>query len=184
MSQQHVHPIAWDRLVDYWAGDLDVAENERIEEHLFACEPCSFELARVARIAQACRAAIPAVVSAEELRALRDRGLSIEENPVTAGTRREVQFRPDVDLLIHRLRGMDLARAQRVEVIVRSESTGDVFFEDHFAPFDRARGEVMIACQRHFAQMPPDVVFDVRAHDDAGQVTNATFVVPHRFLSS
>jgi len=77
---------------------------------------------------------------------------------------------------------MDLQRAERVQVSVRVESTGDVLFEDHFAPFDGARGEVLIACQRHFAHMPPDIAFDVGAHDRSGQVALSTFLVPHVFL--
>ena len=181
MSHACAAPIPWSRLTDYWAGDLEAAENDDIEEHMFGCAACTAELARVAHVVQSLRGTIPAVVDEAALQALRDQGLAIDENPVTAGTRREVTFRAGVDLLIHRLTGMDLSRAQRVEVIVRSESTGALLMEDHFAPFDRARGEVLIACQRHFALMPPDIVFDVHAHDEAGAVSTATFVVPHVF---
>ncbi len=68
-----------------------------------------------------------------------------------------------------------------MQLSVRVESTGDVVFEDHFAPFDRARGEVLVACQRHFSSLPPDIAFDVRAHDPSGRVSLTTFTVPHRF---
>lgn len=183
MTRACAEPVAWSRLVDYWVGDLEAAESDRIEEHLFCCPACSAELARVARVAQVLRTAIPAVLGADQLQELRERGLTIEENPVASGSRREVEFRPGVDLLIHRLQGMDLAGARRVQVTVRSESTGEVFFEDHFAPFDPARGEVLIACQRHFASLPADVVFDVQAHveDGSGRVSRASFFVPHVF---
>jgi len=174
-------PVAWSRLCDYWAGDVAAAESDRIEEHLFGCGACSAALARLADVAEALRGEIPAVVSAAELQALRERGLTIQENPVAPGTRREVEFPPGVDLMIHRLQGMDLGGARRVQVSVRSESTGDLLFDDLFAPFDRARGEVLVACQRHFAHMPRDIVFEVQAHDDAGVVSRATFFVPHVF---
>jgi hypothetical protein len=174
-------PIGWARLVDYFSGDLEVAESDRIEEHLFGCEPCSLEAERAARLAGILRAGIPAVVSAEQVRELRKSGLVIGENPVALGTRELAVFPSGVDILLHRLGGLDLSRAERVQVDVRAESSGEVMFEDHFAPFDRERGEVLIACQRHFASLPADVAFDVRAHEASGQVSLATFLVPHAY---
>lgn len=175
------HPIAWERLVDYWAGDLDDADTDVVDEHLFACEACSAESAGVARIVQAFRTAIPAVVSPAQTAELRARGLVVEENRFEPGERVEVIFEPDVDILIHHLSGIDLSRAERVHVGVRIESTGAVVFEEHFAPFDRDRGEVLIACQRHFAGLPPDVAFDVRVHEQNGRTLEATYSVPHVF---
>jgi len=187
MSLPCAEPIAAGRMVDYWAGDLDAADSQRVEEHLFACAACTAELERVARVAEALRTAIPAVVAAADMPALRARGLVVEENAFAPGTRREVTFRPGVDILIHRLQGMDLQRAERVHVSVRVESTGEVILEDPFAPFDRERGEVLIACQRHFAGLPPDIAFDVRAHGASAEagpaVSTATFLVPHVFGS-
>jgi hypothetical protein len=66
-------------------------------------------------------------------------------------------------------------------VSVSVESSGDMVFEDHFAPFDRERGEVLIACQRHFSHLPSDIAFDVRAFDASGEVSRTTFLVPHVF---
>jgi putative zinc finger protein len=182
MSAPCASPLGWSRLVEYWAGDLDAGESGQIEEHLFGCEACSTEVSRVARTVEALRSAIPAVVTPEQILQLRARGLEVDDNFVTPGTRRQAEFRPGVDLLVHHLQGLALAHAERVEVTVRIESSGEVVFEDHFAPFDRARGEVLIACQRHFSHLPPDVAFDVRTHDSAGSVSQATFVVPHVFV--
>ena len=67
---------------------------------------------------------------------------------------------------------------------MRVESTGALLFEDHFAPFDRARGEVLIACQRHFVHFPPDVAFDVRAYAGPAELSATTFLVPHVFPPS
>jgi hypothetical protein len=174
-------PVGWDRLVEYWADDLDAAETERVEDHLFECAACTAEAARIAAVVQAFRGAIPPVVGRDQMLALRARGLAVEENPIAPGTRHEVHFPEHADILIHRLQGLDLANAERVYVGVRVESTGDLLFEDHFAPFDRTRGEVLIACQRHFAHLPPDVTFDVRAYVGPDQRSAATFIVPHVF---
>lgn len=180
-SAQCRTPLAWSRLVDYWAGDLDVAASEDVEEHVFGCAACAAESARVAEITEALRAELPVVLSAEQVGELRARGLVVEENPVVPGTRRTVEFRKGVDILLHRLQGLQLTDAQSVRVTVRTESTGQVITEDHFAPFDRTRGEVVIACQRHFSEMPPDITFDVSAEDSAGRVSRATYYVPHVF---
>jgi hypothetical protein len=74
-----------------------------------------------------------------------------------------------------------LADAERVEVVVRSEAHG-VMVHEAFAPFDRERGEVLIACQRHFASMPRDVAFDVRVHRAGGAEPEVTtYYIPHVF---
>ncbi len=174
-------PIVWERLVEYWAGDLDEADTDRIDEHLFACDACAAESARVARIARAFRAQIPVVVTSAQTAELRAQGLVVEERHFTPSTRTEVEFGRDVDVLIHHLSGMDLSRAERVELEVRVDSTGAVLFAEHFAPFDRDRGEVLIACQRHFAHLPGDVAFDVRIHEQDGRTIEATYLVPHLY---
>ena len=44
-------PIADERLIDYWAGDLPAADGAAVEEHLFACADCSARLEAVAAVA-------------------------------------------------------------------------------------------------------------------------------------
>jgi hypothetical protein len=173
----------WDALVDYWAGDLDARTSEALEEHVFGCDACTADSARAVRIVQTFRASVPAIVSAEQLQALRARGLAVVENDFRPGERQEVEFHPQTDVLIHRLTGLDLTKAERVLVLARVESTGYAMMEDFFAPFDRARGEVLIACQRHFRGFPPDLAFDVRAYDATGAALfeARTYLIPHVF---
>jgi hypothetical protein len=173
-------PVPWERLVDYWAGaaELSPEEVDAIDEHLFGCADCSDASASAARIAQAVRHTVPPVVSEAEVAALRARGLALEENRFTPGRRQEVSFPPGVDILIHRLGGLDLSRADRVDVTVRVESSGDVLFVSYDAPFNRDRGEVLMTCQRHLAFLPPDIAFDVRIREP-GRSVEATFVIPH-----
>ena len=119
------------------------------------------------------------MISPAQLEALHARGLAIVETAFVAGQRTPVAFAPGVDLLVHRLGGLDLTRAERVEVVVRSESSGVA--QEPFAPFDRERGEVLIACQRHFDVFPRDVVFDVRVFRGAAPPETAAYLVPHVF---
>lgn len=51
-------PLGFDEVVEYWAGDLTRAEEDRIEEHVFSCADCARELA----VAETLAAGIAAVV--------------------------------------------------------------------------------------------------------------------------
>ena len=44
-------PIGFDAVVDYWAGDLTRAEEDRIDEHVFTCADCARELAAAEALA-------------------------------------------------------------------------------------------------------------------------------------
>jgi hypothetical protein len=174
-------PIGFEQLVAYWSNDLDAETQASVEEHLFACDTCFANAQRLEKVVQAFRLGPPPVISQAEVDALRAQGLNLVENSFAPGQGETVTFAHGIDLLIHRLGGLDLSRADRVEVVVRSLQHG-VIFEEPLAPFDRQRGEVLIACQRHFAAFPPDIVFDVRVHGPAAPADVATYVVPHIFM--
>lgn len=173
--------LSHEQLVEYWAADLAPADRDAIEDHLFGCEACTAAGERIASVVMALRTQVPPVITAEQLGDLRARGLAIGENTFQPGVRTSVTFAPGLDLLVHHLAGLDLHDAQRVAVTVRSQASGAVLFHDPLAPFDRARGEVLIACQRHFAMFPPDPVFDVEIHRPAGPPAVASFDIPHLF---
>lgn len=172
--------VSSEDLVRYWSNDLLPAEIDRIDEHLMGCETCSADSARIAAVAQAVRAFIPPVVTRAMLEKFVAEGMRIEENTFAPGVRQSVIFGSGTDLLIHRLAGLDLRNATRVQVTVGVESTGEVMMEVPDAPFDVHEG-VLIACQRHFATMPPDVVFEVRATAASGAEQRAVYTLPHVF---
>ncbi len=171
--------IPWADLVQYWAGDLVDTEVDRIDEHLMSCATCSAEAARVAAVVTALRELVPPVLSRASLQSLQARGVRIRENAFNPG-RKAVNFPRDVDLLIHRLTGFDLSGAVRVRVAARRESTRELYVEDPNAPFDVHEG-VLVACQRHFAELPPDVLLEVVAIDTAGVERTAAYSIPHTF---
>jgi hypothetical protein len=171
-------PIPFDQLVEYFASD----GSDEIEEHLFGCDACATEAERVAAIVGAFRDQLPPVISHAQLADVARRGLAIEENTFHPGTRTAVTFAARLDLLVHHLAGLDLAGAERVDLTIRSEATGAVLYHDPLAPFDPASGEVLIACQRHFAMFPRDVVFDVEVHHRAAPPAVARYAIPHAFV--
>lgn len=166
------------QLVEYWAKEVD---DPALEDHLFECEACTLEMERIQRVVSVFRDSLPPVISFDQLAELRGAGLAIEDNAFVPGVRKEVTFSSTLDLLVHRLTGLPLGDATRVGVTVRSES-GGVMHDDPFAPFDRERGEVLIACQRHFALFPRDVAIDVRVYRAAGEPQIATYSIPHAFV--
>jgi hypothetical protein len=174
-------PIAFETLVAYWAGDLEQAESDAVEEHVMGCASCTAASARVAAVSEGLRAQLPPVLSQEGVAKLRARGVRIADNPVLPGERKPAVFTADIDVLLHRLGGLDLARAARVDVMVSVEETGDVIMQNFDVPFERDTGEVLVACVKHFSAFPPNIAFSVRARDDAGNETVTSYVVPHVF---
>jgi hypothetical protein len=149
-----------------------------MDQHLMSCATCSAASARVAALVQALRDLIPPVVDRAALERLRTRGLHIQENAFVPG-KKSVTFPHHADLLVHRLTGFDLSSAERVSVTIRIESTA-LLVTDPRAPFDPEDG-VLIACQRHFAEFPPDVLIEVTAFDRSGAQRTAVYSIPHLF---
>ena len=86
--------------------------------------------------------------------------------------------------MIHRLTELRLGDATGVGVAVLVEETGDVLLDEPDVPFDRGSSEVLVACQRHFAALPPNVVFETRVRRADGPDRVARYTVPHVFEPS
>jgi anti-sigma factor RsiW len=175
-------PVAWETLVAYWAADLDPDGQDALEAHLMACPACSAESERVAAITEPLRRALPPLLAPEQLAQLRHKGLRIRENPIAPGEVSRPRIGTDVDLFLHRLGGLELARAQRVSFEMRAEGTDRVMIAIDDAPFDRAGNAVLLACHAHYAELPHDVVVDVRARSDDGRESRATYTIHHVFV--
>jgi hypothetical protein len=96
------------------------------------------------------------------------------------GQQTEVTYPAPGSLLVHRLSGLDLVRARRVDVKLETAAGAPLgLLED--VPFDADHGEVLLACQAHYAEMfPPDVVVVLRAEGTAGPDQVARYSVLHR----
>jgi len=169
------HP-SFEELVAYFAGDHD--GEGALEEHLFSCDACTREASRVAAITETLRSDIPPVIESARLSLLRARGLRVVENEFLPGDH-EIVFPRDVDVMVHRLGGLNLSAATSVGVRIFVESTDRTLVEIPAVKFDRDAGAVLIACQRHFAVMPPDVVMEVTVRGAAERVER--YGIFHRF---
>lgn len=173
-------PVPFEVLVSYWAGDLDATRAGEVEAHVFACARCTAESERVAAITEPMRGLEPAVIGAARLGELRAAGRKIEDNFVAPGERRRVVF-SEQELVIHHLGGLDLEGVDRVGLVARAADTGEILTEHPAAPFDATAGEVLIACQRHFAVFPPNIAFELTtfARGEPKKVTH--YVVEHEW---
>jgi hypothetical protein len=174
-------PLPEELLVAYWAGDVPLDDEARVEEHLMGCAGCSAASARVAAITETLRAMIPPIVTRNVVEQLRKKGLRIRESTFAPGDRREEWFTPDVDVLIFQLGGLDLAQAVRVEFSLRDEVSGELLTATRAAPFDTDAGALLLCCQRHYASLPPNVIAEVRVYQRDDGEDSATYAIQHRF---
>ena len=173
-------PLSSEVLVAYWARDLSHGELDAVDEHLMGCAACTQASARVAQVSETLRALLPPVVSDARVDALRARGLQVHENLMLPGERREVRFPAEVDVLLHVLSGLELAEATRVDFVLRDEQSGRVLVAAESVPFERERGAVLVACQKHYAAFPRDTVAEVRVASSSGEQTIA-YTILHRY---
>ena len=170
-------PISTEKFRALFSHELSEAEAHEISEHAFGCDRCAREFERVARLIEGLREVIPFVISHAQRDKLVAAGTRVRVTNVPLSTAPHALFSADVDLLVHALQ-MDLAKADRVDVDVRGPN-GEPGALLENVPFDRTAGEVLIACQRHFASLPPDTRFEVTVH--AATVTNVAYTILHQF---
>jgi hypothetical protein len=181
MSNACRSPITFETLVAYWAADLPAHEQDAVEEHLIGCSVCTEQSARVAAITETYRHALPPLLTPELLAQLRAKGLRIRENPIAPGEVNVAVLDSELDVMVHRLGGLELTDAQRVSFEMRAEGTERVMMAVSAAPIDRAGNAVLVACHAHYASLPHDVVAEVRTHRADGSETRTTYTIHHLF---
>ena len=178
MNQTCGKPIPVGGLLDYLKGELPESDDQELESHLFRCAICSSEAERLAGLLTSIADAAPTILSPSRFAGLEREGRIERINDMTPGQTAEVLFPESGRLLVHRLGGIDLGSARRVDIdVFESADSGRealLHFED--VPFDAERGEVLVACQRHFADLfPPDIVLSVEVVSEV-----APYTIHHR----
>jgi hypothetical protein len=107
-------------LGDYWLGALPPAEEEAIEEHVFACDECETRLQEMVLLADGIRklareGSLLMVVSDAFLRRVADEGLRVREYAPPNGGSIACTVTAEDDFLIGRLTA-DLSGAKRVDL--------------------------------------------------------------------
>jgi hypothetical protein len=170
--------LSWDELVDYWADEHP--DPDAIEAHTMGCVDCTTLSERVAAVTHALGRLVPPFLSTEALAKLRTRGLRIDEAVFQPEDRREVVFPRELDVLIFRLQGLP-DDAVRLDFTMFIEGTETRVVELANVPF--VQGTALLACQQHYASLPPDVVVSLRATHADGRQTETRYTILHRFES-
>jgi len=180
MSGPCATPVPAERFLEYFLGELTADDEQELEAHLFGCKPCADEAGRLAGLATAINRLIPPILTRTRFEALDGAGVVSQVNAMRPGDVAQVFFPPTGKALVLRLEGADLAQAQRLDVGVRTPS-GEVVGRFDDVPFDASRGEVLVACQRHFAEsFPRDLVFSLEVVSGDERRRVAEYTVLHR----
>ncbi|HXH50186.1 MAG TPA: hypothetical protein VNM47_12650 [Terriglobia bacterium] len=119
------NPIETTVLADYWPGLLPEAEEEAVEEHLFACDECGDRLREVISLAEglrnlARRANLRMVVSDKFLRRAAEEGLTVRQYALPRGGSVQCTVTAEDDILIAHL-AADLKGSKRVDLAICDE---------------------------------------------------------------
>jgi hypothetical protein len=163
-------------LADYWINALPQYEQDRIEEHLFACDECSARLSEIAALATAIRhlareGSMMMIVSEAFLKRAAEEGLHISQYAPPAGGSVQCTVTAQDDLLIGRL-AANLSSAKRIDLSL-CDPGGHEQFRLPDIPFDSTADSVLWQQSITFAKAAPTGTMIARliAKDDSGSET-------------
>jgi Putative zinc-finger len=123
-------PIGFADVVDYWAGDLTQAEEDRIEQHVFSCAECARELAAAQTLARdiasvAREGRLHSVVTDSILNRLAADGVRIRTYTLEGSGVVPCAVWADDDLVVSRIRA-DFEGADSVTIVTRQASGEEI----------------------------------------------------------
>lgn len=145
-------------LAEYWLGTLVAAEEESVEEHLFACEECGVRLDWVIALAEGLRAvtregSLLTVVSEAFLKRAEEEGLRVRQYAPAPGESVQCTVTAQDDLLVGRL-AAKLNTAKRIDLSL-CDPGGVEQFRLRDIPFEPAAGCVLWQQSITFAKAAP-----------------------------
>jgi hypothetical protein len=146
----------WERLVDYYAGELTDPDASALEDHWSGCASCADAAASIATLVSHTRDLVANgwglwAITPALLERLRDRGLRIREATAFPGDALHLRDTVDIDLLIGRLQG-DFSGLDRVDVAFESEVDFPTIIERDVPLV--SPNEILIACVLHLRSAP------------------------------
>ena len=153
-----LNPIDAAVLADYWLGLLPQAEEEAVEEHLFACDECGDRLREVISLAEglrnlARRANLRMVVSDKFLERAAAEGLRVRQYAPPRGGSVQCTVTAEDDILIGRL-AADLKGSRHVDLAICDER-GAELLRLRDIPVNHSAGDVIMQEPITFAKAAP-----------------------------
>ena len=139
-------PIDAAILADYWLGLLAGSDQDSIEEHFFACDPCSRRLRDITALAESLRqlarsGSLRMIVSDTFLKRAAEEGLRVRQYAPMPGGSVECTVTAEDDIVIGRLAAY-LSGVQRVDLSL-CNATGVEQVRMSNIPFDASTGDVV-----------------------------------------
>jgi len=177
-------PIAFADVVDYWAGDLTAAEEDRIEEHVFGCADCAKELDNAKSLASGIGAVaregrLHSVVTDAIVNRLSADGLRIRQYTLEGTASVPCAVWADDDLVVARIRA-DLAEVDAVTIVTRQASGEEISRVADIAVRPDQREILNAFSAAHLRKLPPTrVLVTVTAQSASGERPIAEYTLEH-----
>jgi hypothetical protein len=115
-------------LLAYWLGEVDQAQESRLDEHLFACSSCSERLRTIVALGAGLRAELLRgdsgfVLPAAFIRRIKDAGLRVREYELEPGGSVNCTVTSADDLVVAHLRA-PLRDVRRLDVVIDDSVAG------------------------------------------------------------
>lgn len=128
------------------------AERDALDLHLLECGACSAQAGRMQQLVATLRSALPPVLTEARRDALEAKYGRLAATHVTPGQTGVLSL-SDAEAVGVWVMHCDLAGVSRVDVEAYGEQ-GQRVMALADVPFDRERGEVLLACQLHYRAVP------------------------------
>ena len=182
MTAACASPIADERLVDYWTGDLAAADEPALEEHLFSCADCSARLEEVAAVAGGVAALarqgrISGIISRALLNRLQRDGVRVRQFTLDPGETVPCAAFPGDDVVVTSLHA-NLAGVRAVSL--RVTGPGDtVFGAVDDIPVPAAATGILWATPGAFVRSMPSQQLRLTLRTADGGVPLGEYVLEH-----
>ena len=177
-------PIAFADVVDYWAGDLTRAEDDRIEEHVFSCAECAREVAAAEALARGIAAVaregrLHSVVTDAILNRLAADGVRVRMYTLEGTAIVPCAVWADDDLVVSRIRA-DFAEVDSVTIVTRQASGDEISRLSDVAVRPGQREILNAFSAAHLRKLPPTRVrVTVTAQIGSDERTIAEYTLEH-----
>lgn len=163
-TRHEVHPDLG-RLLHYWFGDLEPAQTDAVDEHLFGCDACGAVVDGIAALGRGTREAfaagrIAAVTSPRFVEQLVVQGLRVRQYRVPCNGSVNCSTAPADEVLVGRLQ-VALQGVQRLDLVADFDFGGDTVWQRD-VPFDPTSGEVVLLPALAAVRRMPAHVMQVR----------------------
>lgn len=167
-----------------WSLDeLSETDAEAFEAHFFGCTRCFTHAQRLQRLVVGLRSALPPFLTKERQKNLAATRGSLPAVHVAPGEQATIRLGGSTPVGIWVMHAA-LADVERVDFEARA-ADGSLLFAVSDVPFDRERGEVLLACQLHYRALPmgPDLFAKLSARHGAETRVLGEYILNHEFDS-